>query len=86
MVNWRANFNKPELMGMGLMAGSVLMTIPVLWTHGPTPFDYWTTGMLRFGAVLYFFGRLTRHMRHYRNNDAMVSQARRLARSRDMRP
>jgi hypothetical protein len=42
--------------------------------------------MLRFGAVLYFFGRLTRHMRHYRNNDAMVSQARRLARSRDMRP
>jgi hypothetical protein len=27
MVNWRASFNTPELLGMGLMAVSVLMTI-----------------------------------------------------------
>jgi hypothetical protein len=88
LVNWRDNFIPLERIGMGLMAGSVLMTIPVIWTHGPTPFDTWTTTVLRLGAVLYFAGRLSRHMRHFRNNATMASQARarQLAKSKDIGP
>lgn len=76
LLNWFDNFNRLERFGMGLMAGSVLLTIPALWLYGPTPFDQWTTALLRLGAVVYFVGRLSRHRRHWIRNRAMIEAAR----------
>lgn len=74
LLQWFDSFNRLERAGMGIMAGSVLLTIPALWLYGPTPFDHWTTGLLRFGAVLYFIGRLSRHRGHWRRNQEMVKR------------
>lgn len=75
LLNWFDNFNRLERAGMGIMAGSVLLTIPALWLYGPTPFDQWTTALIRLGAVLYFMGRLSRHRRHWLRNEATKRQA-----------
>ena len=61
-----------ERIGLGLMAGSVLMTIPPLITAAATPFDSWSPAILRLGAFLYLFGRAERLMRHRRANDQLL--------------
>lgn len=75
LTSWRDSFNCAERMGMGLMAGSVLLTIPLMWA-APSPFDFWSTALLRGGAVIYFLGRLSRHYRHWCRNQATIEQAR----------
>ena len=62
-----------ERIGLGLMAGSVLMTIPPLITEAPTPFDDWSPAILRLGAFLYLFGRAERLWRHRRANERLLT-------------
>lgn len=68
MIIWGNAYNFPERLGMGLMGGSVILTITPLLTTEPAPFDGWATALLRFGAILYFAARLYRLVKHRHAN------------------
>lgn len=68
LIIWGGSYNFVERLGMGLMGGSVILTIGPLLTSEPTPFDGWATALLRFGAILYFAARLYRLMKHRHAN------------------
>lgn len=68
LIVWGASYNFPERLGMGLMGGSVILTIAPLLTSGPTPFDGWSTALLRLGAIIYFAARLYRLIKHRHAN------------------
>lgn len=73
LVNFYDLFKVSERLGMGLIAGSSLMTIPTIWadTPGYGAFDGWSTTIMTFGVLLYFAGRMMRHLDHKRRNDQM---------------
>ena len=75
LTAWYETFNQAERTGMGIMAGAVLCTIPLMWHNGDTPFDDWSTMLLRGGAVMYFLGRLSRLYKHWWANDRMRQDA-----------
>ena len=68
LVSWGSSYNYPERVGMGLIGGSVILTIGPLLTSEPTPFDGWATALLRVGAILYFSARLSRFIKHRHAN------------------
>lgn len=53
-------FNRLELLGMGLIGSGMVLTIALLLERD-TPFDDWSTALLRAGCCVYFVGRLLRH-------------------------
>lgn len=65
-------FIRSELIGMGLIGSGMVLTIGPIWSPN-TPFDDWSTTLLRVGCCIYFIGRM---MRHRTNNLAMKRQAR----------
>ena len=78
-----------ERVGMGMMGGGGLLSVPVIMGNAndtTTPFDGWSTSVLTIGALLYFSGRLTRHIRHERNNKRAAQQARDYLASRGKYP
>ncbi|MDF2603028.1 hypothetical protein [Sphingomonas sp.] len=62
------DFKPIERVGLGIMAGSVLLTLPPLVVEGGTPFDDWSPAALRLGIALYLAGKVERLLRHARNN------------------
>ena len=71
------DFKPIERYGLGITAGSVLLTIPPLLSEAPTPFDDWSSVALRLGVFLYLAGKVERLLRHARNNhrQLIASQA-----------
>lgn len=69
-------YNREERLGLGVMGGCVLMTIPVI-LHGPaSPFNEWAATLFAFGVLSYLLGRLKRTLVHNQRNREMVRQAR----------
>jgi hypothetical protein len=67
LASWPANFNAAERYGMGMIGGGSLLSIPPMiafsnpeW-FGATPFDDWSSALLRIGCCIYFIGRMMRH-------------------------
>lgn len=69
-------FNDFEMWGMGIGAGSSLLTITVIWAGQRSPYDGWSTTVFSFAMLCYFTGRMTRHWRHEANNRAQIRQGR----------
>lgn len=67
------DFKPTERVGLGIIAGSVLLTVPSLLDTSPTPFDDWSPAALRVGIAFYFVGKAERLLRHARNNRRQVS-------------
>lgn len=53
-------FNMIERIGMGLMGSGLILTLGLLMARD-TPFDDWSTALLRAGCCIYFVGRMHRH-------------------------
>lgn len=70
------DFKPIERGGLGIMAGSVLLTVPPLLTTAATPFDDWSSVALRLGIFLYLAGKVERLMRHARNNRRQIVMSR----------
>jgi len=77
LINYGDMLNFPERLGMGMMGGASFLTIALIndTQHDGTPFDGWATTVLTMGALVYFGGRLSRHIRHRRNNLRAAAQA-----------
>lgn len=60
LASYPEKFTWVERVGMGLMAAGCVMTIGPI-TFKPSPYDDWSTMLMRVGAAIYFVGRLTRH-------------------------
>lgn len=76
LMRWGHMLITIERVGLGIMGGSAFMTVPVILDakrYG-TPFDTWAGVLFTLGVTLYLAGRLSRHIRHERANDAMVMQ------------
>lgn len=74
LVAFRPQLNSWERFGMGLAGGSAFLTIPAVWDLPGNPFDKWSTTLFSAGILIYFIGRMSRHMRHARNN-ALANEA-----------
>ena len=74
LTKFYANFKQIERIGMGLIASGSFLTIPPIWMVRPNApvFDGWSTSVMTFGLCLYFTGRMMRHVRHNRANDAQA--------------
>lgn len=53
-------FTPIERVGMGILGGSMVLSIGPLWVSN-SPFEDWSSGLLRLGCAIYFVGRMTRH-------------------------
>jgi hypothetical protein len=76
LMRWGHMLIPVERFGLGIIGGSAFMTVPVILDakrYG-TPFDTWAGVLFTLGVTLYLAGRLSRHIRHERANDAMVAQ------------
>ena len=68
------NFKPIERIGIALIASGSFLTIPPLLPLRPNVpvFDGWAVSVMTFGILLHFVGRIMRHIRHNRANDAQV--------------
>lgn len=65
-----------QRIGLGLIGGCALMTIPVI-LEGPTsPFAEWAGAVFSFGVLAYAGGGLLRNVKHSRANEAQKAVAR----------
>lgn len=71
LIAFPGKFTWVERVGMGLLAAGCMMTIGPI-TSRPSPFDDWSAVLLRFGAAIYFVGRMTRHWMNNRSMERMV--------------
>lgn len=78
LLFWAHMLNQCERIGLGMMGGSGFLTIPVILdAHKEgTPFDTWAGMLFTIGVITYLCGRLSRHIRHQRQNAAALEQAR----------
>jgi len=78
-VVWFSDWlTKLERLGMGVMGGCGLLTVPVIYTtfQGTTsPYDGWASLLFTLGAVLFFMGWMQRKRAHMRNNAMTVKEA-----------
>ena len=74
LVRFPGLFNALERHGQGLMAGTSILTITVIWDGTRSPFDGWANALFSIGALIYFSGRATRHWRHEAANRAQIRQ------------
>lgn len=79
VMYFRSALNFWERLGMGLMAGCSVMTIPVILDtagkHQGTPFDVWSPTGVTWGIVIFFTARMRRIMKHAHANDLAKSEA-----------
>jgi hypothetical protein len=63
--------NRSERLGAGFMGSASFLTIPIILNGGNgTPFEGWASALFTLGALVYFAGRMSRHIRHRARNDA----------------
>lgn len=90
VVYFRNALNPGERLGMGLMGGCSLMTIPVILDtagrHQGTPFDVWSPTGVTYGIVIFFAARMRRIIKHARANDLARSDAARWLADRGKHP
>ena len=74
---WRFydSYNRAERLGLGVLAGCALMTIPVVLQGAGSPFAEWASAFFAVGVLIYLAGRLYRTIEHDRANRAQVRQA-----------
>lgn len=66
--------NQAERVGLAVAGSGSFLTLAPIWDvhRQGTPYDSWAGILLACGFLLYMFGRLSRHIRHDRNNRAQV--------------
>lgn len=84
LVIFYDNLKILERAGIALIASGTFMTIPPLWAIRPTQpvFDGWATSVMTFGILMHFTGRMMRHIRHNRANEAQFRYYERYFRSK----
>lgn len=75
-------YTHAERVGMGTVAGGILMSTPALWIQN-TPFDGWSFNVARFGIVLYIITGGMRRDRHAKKNAELRAQAEQWRRDRE---
>lgn len=70
--------NQAERVGLAVAGSGSFLTLAPIWDvyREGTPYDIWAGVLLAFGFLLYMLGRLSRHIRHDRNNRAQVELSR----------
>lgn len=64
-------YNREERLGLGVMGGCVMMTIPAILQGPSSPFSEWAATLFAFGVLCYLLGRLKRTLVHIQRNKAM---------------
>ena len=74
---FRSSLNAYERLGMGMMGGGALMTVPIIadLNGTGTPFDIWSPSIMSVGILVFFGARCVRIIRHARANDLARSEA-----------
>jgi uncharacterized membrane protein YgdD (TMEM256/DUF423 family) len=69
---FRNKMNWIQRLGLGLIAGSALLTVPVIIDNGRngTPFDVWSGIFLSVGILVFAWGCMVRLYGHEWNNAA----------------
>lgn len=80
LLGYADQFNLGERLGMGMIAGGMLMRIGPILGHAAfreqTPFDDWSVTLLHLGLATYFVARMMRIHRHWIANERAKRQAR----------
>lgn len=71
MIRYGDRLSLAERIGIGMVGGSSIMTIPLIWDvyKRGTPFDGWATSILTIGCIVFATGRMYRIHQHEKNND-----------------
>jgi len=74
---FREALNYWERLGMGMIAGGALMTLPIIidLSKDGTPFDKWSPSIMSLGILIFFGARMVRIVRHAKNNDLARREA-----------
>lgn len=75
LYEFRQLANRAEQLGLGLMGGGGLMTVPGIWEGARSPFDGYSVTILTFGILLFIMGRTWRDYRHARANKQLINMA-----------
>lgn len=76
VTRFHATLNTVERIGLGMMGGSGLLTVDVIWQRTDSPYYEWAPVFFTLGAILFLGGRAWRDRRHEQRN----AEARRHAR------
>jgi hypothetical protein len=76
LTRYYDHYHRSERLGLGVLGGCALMTVPVLFQGPTSPFAEWAGALFAMGVMVYLGGRLVRQVRHDWNNTAMIQQAR----------
>jgi hypothetical protein len=74
LLYYGPQYNRAERIGMGMVAGGILIATPALWIPN-TPFDGWSFNIARIGITLYIITGGMRRDRHARRNALLNEQA-----------
>jgi hypothetical protein len=68
-----------EKIGIGILAGSGFLTLPVIldFDKRGTPYDTWAGLAFSLGTLIFFWGFIDRKLGHERRNTAAIRAARR---------
>lgn len=77
LTRFHEGLGLPERVGAGLIGGSALMTIPIVFDvdKNGTPFDVWAGTVSAVGILVFIVGRLIRLRKHANNNQAQIDAA-----------
>lgn len=64
-----------QRIGLGLIGGCALMTIPVILDGPASPFAEWAGAVFSFGVLAYAGGGLLRNLKHSRANQQQIAHA-----------
>jgi len=70
--------SRAERLGIGIMGGTGLMTVPVIYMtakHIPSPYDGWASLLFTVGAIVFFSGWMHRKRTHDLANDRAAREA-----------
>ncbi|HEX8554297.1 MAG TPA: hypothetical protein VF695_06285 [Sphingomonas sp.] len=73
LIFFQEMFRVWERIGLGLIAGCSLMSVPPALVEAATPFDEWAASGLRVGLALYLGGKVWRLRVHARRNAQHVA-------------
>lgn len=78
LLNYADMLNPAERIGLGMQGGAAVLTLAVRWDidNLGTPFTGWSTTLWLVGLLIYMVGRLSRHVRHRRNNKLQAKMTR----------
>ena len=75
LTRYRERFICPERIGLSMAGGAGFLTIPSIWSVDQSPFEGWAAALFALGFFIYLCGRLSRNIRHERNNRAAIAAA-----------